>query len=118
MTDSKRGPSGIISIVLTILNGLGLVGFTVALLRSRATFAQMYANFGAVLPSGTIALLSIPSSAIVLVCLLLLTALIGKEFMARKTLPLVLNCVWIVIAITVSIVVSMALMAPMMVEQM
>jgi hypothetical protein len=118
MNESKHGACAIISIVLTVLNGVGLIAFTVGFLACRPKCEQMYADFGAPLPTMTYTLFAVPSAVVVLLSLLLLGALVGKEFIRHKALPLVLNCIWIVLAITLSMLVSLALMAPVAMEQM
>ena len=120
MSEKKIGTCGIISIVLAVLNCLGLVVFTFGMLYQRPKFVAIYADLGAALPVGTRMVIAIPGVVVLLVAALLFALLIVKEFIPKKTIPLVLNIVWIVVAIASSVLVSWALMGPLMttIEQM
>lgn len=120
MSEKKIGPCGVISIVLAVLNCLGLVVFTAGMLFQRPQFAAIYADLGAALPVGTRMIIAIPSVAVVVIAGVLLALLIAKEFISKKIVPLVLNIVWIVVAIAVAALVCLALMAPLVttIEQM
>jgi hypothetical protein len=113
MSEKKIGPCGVISIVLAVLNCLGLVVFTVGMLFQRPEFIEIYAGLGTALPVGTRMIIAIPSVVVLLIAGLFLALLIAKEFIPKKIVPLVLNLVWIVIAVVASVLVSLALMAPL-----
>ena len=111
----KKGTNtvlGITSIALAVLNGLGLLGFSGALVFQRRVFMEIFMDFGVTLPLPTRLVLMIPGGLIIVITLVLLVLLIGKEFIGNKVIPLVLNLVWMVAALGVSLLVTWALMAP------
>jgi hypothetical protein len=112
MKDGKNTVCGVISVALAVLNGLGLLGFVGALVLQRPVFMQIFMDFGVALPLPTRVVLMIPSGVIVMSTLVLLAMLVGKEFIGRKVIPLVLNIVWMVAALGVSLLSAWALMAP------
>jgi len=113
MSEKKIGPCGVISIVLAVLNCLGLVVFTIGMLFQRPKFVEIYADMGVAIPVGTRMIITIPGAVVLLIAVLFLALLIAKEFIAKKTVPLLLNIVWIIIAVVASVLVSLALMAPL-----
>lgn len=113
MDERKNRICGIVSIVLAVLNGLGLIGFAISLLFQRPKFATIFSDFGATLPLLTRAVLAIPNGLIVFGTVLLLALLVGKEFIRRKTIPLVLNIAWIAAGIGISLLFAWAMMAPL-----
>jgi hypothetical protein len=114
MSEKRIGPCGVISIVLAVLNCLGLVVSTIGMLFQRPKFVEIYADLGVEqLPVGTRMIIAIPGSVVLLIAGLFLALLIAKEFIAKKTVPLVLNFVWIIIAVAASFLVSRALVVPL-----
>jgi hypothetical protein len=113
MSEEKIGPCGVISIVLAVLNCLGLVVFTVGMLFQRPTMVAIYSDLDVALPVGTRMIIAIPGAVVLLVAGLFLALLIAKEFIPKKTIPLLLNISWIIIAVVASFLVSLALMAPL-----
>ena len=113
MSEKRIGPSGVISIVLAVLNCLGLVVFTAGMLFQRPKFVEIYVDLGVALPVGTRMIIAIPGAVVLLIAGLFLALLIAKEFITKKTVPLVLNFVWIIIAVAASVLVALALMAPL-----
>ena len=113
MNEKKIGPCGVISIVLAVLNCIGLIVFTVGMLFQIPKFVAIYDDLGVALPVGTRMVISIPGASVLLVAALLLALLIVKEFISKKTIPLVLNLIWIAVAIAFSALVALAMMAPL-----
>ena len=113
MSEKRIGACGVISIVLAVLNCLGLVVFTVGMLFQRPKFVEIYAALGVALPVGTRMIIAIPGAVVLLIAGLFLALLIAKEFIPQKTVPLVLNFVWIIIAVAASVLVSLPLFAPL-----
>ena len=113
MMDRRNMVCGIVSIVLAVLNGLGLLGLAGALVFQRVTFMEIFADLGVALPFSTRVVLMIPNSVIILSTLVLLALLVGKEFIGRKAIPLMLNIAWIAAGFAVSLLLAWALMGPM-----
>jgi hypothetical protein len=83
------------------------------MLFQRPKFAAIYADLGTTLPVGTRMIIAIPGVAVLVIAVVLLALLIAKEFIPKKIVPLVLNTVWIIIAVVASVLMSLALMAPL-----
>ena len=57
--------------------------------------------------------LTLPGPVLLLLTVLLLVFLIGKEFIPNKVIPLVLNLLWMAAAMAAALFVSFALTAPL-----
>ncbi len=113
MSDKSDGVCGIASIVLLFLNVLGLVMFTVGFLSKRIAFAEIFADFDCQLPVATRLCLSIPAPVAVLVVLVILAALIAKEFLRPSWLPLVLNAIWMAVGGVLTALFTAAMFLPL-----
>ncbi len=120
MNEFRNGTRGTVSVLLAVLNGLGVLASAFGMLYQRPRFVEVYADLGVALPVVTRMLIAIPSSVVLFVALLLLALLIAKEFISNKTVPLVINVVWLLVGIAFAVLGAMALMAPLAatVEQM
>lgn len=114
MNERKNRICGIASIVLAVVNAFGLFGFAFSLLFIMPKFAAMYADFGAPIPFPTQVVLAIPKSVVIIGTGLLFALLIWKEFIPKKTTPLILNIAWLGAGLVISLLLASALMAPMM----
>jgi hypothetical protein len=118
--NERNRACGVVSIVLAAVNGLGLLAFAFGMLYQRPKLVAVYADLEVALPVATRLLISIPGSVVVAVTLMFLALLVAKELIPSKTVPLVLNLVWLVAGIALAIFFSMAMMAPLVttIEQM
>jgi hypothetical protein len=113
MTDGQNRVCGVVSILLAVVNAIGILGSAGALVLQRVTFMEIFTDLGVALPFPTRVVLIIPNSVIILSTLVLLALLVGKEFIGRKAIPLILNIAWIAAGFAVSLLLAWALMAPM-----
>jgi len=114
MEKKKFGVAGVISVVLAVLNAIGLLvslGFS---LHIRHKFIEIYEDLGAELPILTQGVLNTHWTIWILISLLLLVVLIVKEFIPKKRIPLVLNGLFFLLGIVYWAVFSTAMMVPLM----
>ncbi len=113
MTEKRNRTFGVISIILLVLNCLGLIGYTLGLLLNRTTFQEIYSDFGVPLPVALRLYFATPAIVYILVTGILLALLILKEKIKRKSIPLQLNIAWMIMALVVSPLTFMVLMMPL-----
>lgn len=113
MDDKGERVCGVVSVLLCLLNGAGLLLFTAVFLRIRPEFAALYGSAKVSIPFATRIMLETPVWAAVLLLLVLLAALVAKEWLAPKWKPLVLNVGWLLAGIAISIVLLVLLAFPL-----
>jgi len=112
MNDRKQLVLTIISGIFTALNILALLIFTGFMIFQRPYFTEMYMDFGVALPVPTQILISLPAWPFLFAGLTITGLLIVKELIPNKGMALILNLVWAVIAIAVTALTAVALLAP------
>jgi len=113
MTTPRDHLLGIVSIVLTVLNCIGVFVFVGGMLYLRPKFMAIYADLGAALPYATRLVIVIPGGLVLFLGLIVAGLLVAKEFIPRKAVPLVINLSWSVIAIVMSVFAYWVLTAPL-----
>ena len=121
--DAGRGRGnrvcGIISVILAVVNGLGLFWSVFALIYLRPKFMAVFADLDAELPTITRILFQTPFAVVLMAVPILLALLVAKEFIRIKVIPLILNILWLGSGLALATLLYWALVAPavQMVEQ-
>jgi len=113
MGENKNGICRVVSIVLAVFNGLGILAFAFGMLYQRPKFLAIYADLEIALPVLTRLVIATPGGVVLFVSLVLLALLVAKEFIRRSIVPLVINLVWLVLGLATIMLVAMALMLPL-----
>ena len=122
MSEKSDRVSGIASIVLAVLNGVGLLVFAIGGIHLRGRFSEIFFDLlgDKPLPAATQLVISVPSWTVLLVTLGLLGLLVVKELIRSKWIPLCLNVLWFFVGAIMSLLFTAALFAPLVtvIEQM
>ena len=122
MSEKSDRVSGIISIVIAVVNGVGLLGVAIGGIHMRGRFSEIFFDLlgDKPLPAATQLVISVPSWTILLVALGLLGLLVVKELIRSKWIPLCLNVLWFFVGAIMSLLFTAALFAPLVsvIEQM
>lgn len=114
MDKKKLGVAGVVSIVLAVLNGIGVLVSVGYSLHIRHKFIQIYQELGAELPGVTQMVLNTHWTIWILISLILLAILAVKELISKKWIPLLLNGIYVLLGIVYWAVFSTAMMIPLM----
>ena len=98
MQRNSPGSTGVASITLAAVNAIGLLISSLYSLHLRDKFAEIFSTMGHnALPVITRVMLGIHWSLWLLILMILLAALIAKEFIRKKWIPLVLNVLFLLL---------------------
>ena len=122
MSEKSDRVSGIISIVIAVLNGVGLLGVAIGGIHVRGRFSEIFFDLlgDKPLPAATQLVIAVPSWTVLVVTVGLLGLLVVKELIRPKWIPLCLNVLWFFVGAIVSLLFTAALFAPLVsvIEQM
>ena len=112
MQKSERSWYHVLSFILTVINGLWVIGLALVILFIRPVLNEVYMGLRGSLSSGARFILYFPDFAVMLLALTFLTLLVVKEFVFRKRVCLGLNLAWMAVALLITILVVLAMIAP------
>ena len=114
MEKKKLSVAGIISIVLAVLNGSGLLVSLGSSLHIRHKFLVIYQDLEVDLPVLTQGILSTHWGIWLLAGLVLLAVLVVKEFIPKKGITILINGLFFLLGIVYWAMFSTAMMIPLM----
>ena len=114
MKDRKLGAGGLVSIVLAVLNGIGLMVSVGCSLHIRRQFIQIFQELEVELPAMTQMILNVHWAIWILLSIILLAILAAKELIPKKWIPLLINGLYVLLGIIYWAVFSTAMMIPLM----
>ena len=113
MTDRKPAITGTVSLVLTVLNAIGLIVSAAYSLHIRHACDKMFEEFDASVPAVTRILLGVHWSVWILLSMALLTFLILKELIPNKSTTLRLNIAFMLLGIVYWAMFSVTMLLPL-----
>jgi len=102
-------------LLLTILHTATVITFTAVFLHLRRSVGPLYSDMldAPSLPDVTVRLLEMPGWIYIVAAALLIAALIAKDFLRPRSLPLVINLIWIIVGACIGSLLLIALLHPM-----
>jgi hypothetical protein len=111
--DHRSDAVGGVSVALAALNGILLIAGMATSLVIRQRFWGIFKDFDAELPRATVVFLTLPWIVWVAVTFVLMAALVAKEFVHPKWIPLGLNVAFLVALVGYWVFFVVAMMLPL-----